>query len=162
MRRSALMITIVAIASLGLAVPVFAAAPTGDLYVDRTVVGALPFTDSVDTTEATTDADDAEAASQCGSPPTDASVWYEYTATSDAGFTVDTNGSTYSTGIIVVTGSPGSFSLVACFAGSDVVQSTSAQTYSILRFDYQGDGGGNGGILNLPIGEIPPAPVLSV
>jgi hypothetical protein len=162
MRRSALMITIVAIASLGLAVPVFAAAPTGDLYVDRTVVGAIPFAESVDTTEATTDADDTEAAAQCGAPPTDASVWYEYTATSDAGFIVDTNSSTYSTGILVMTGSPGSFSLLTCGAGSVFVSSTGGETYAILVIDYQGDGGGNGGTLNIGIDEVPPPPVLDV
>jgi len=156
------MITIVAVASLGLAVPVFAAAPTGDVYSGRTVVGALPFTDSVDTTEATTDSNDAELAAQCGGPATDASVWYEYTATSDAGFIVDTNSSTYSTGIIVATGSPGSFSLVTCNAGSSFVPSTAGETYTILVFDYQGDGGGNGGTLNIGIGEIPPPPVLDV
>ena len=162
MRRSALMITIVAIASLGLAVPVFAATPSNDLYANRTVVGAIPFAESLDTTEATTDADDSEMASQCGDPPTDASVWYEYTATSDAGFIVDTNSSTYSTGIFVATGSPGSFSLLTCNAGSVFVSTIAGETYAILVFDYQGDGGGNGGTLNIAIGEVPPPPVLDV
>jgi hypothetical protein len=162
MRRSALLITVVAIASLGLAAPVLAAAPTADLYTGRTVVGAIPFTESVDTTGATTDGDDAEAAAQCGAPPTDASVWYEYTATSDAGVIVDTNSSTYSTGVIVATGSPGTFSLVTCFAGSDVVPTTTGETYAILVFDYQADGGGNGGTLNISINAVPPPPVLDV
>ena len=121
MRRMSLLITIVALASLGLAAPVLAAAPSGDLYATRTTIATLPFSESVDTTEATTDADDVEAAADCGAPATDASVWYEYTATSDAGVIVDTNSSTYSTGVIVATGSPGTFSLVTCFAGSDVV-----------------------------------------
>jgi hypothetical protein len=162
MRRSALIITVVAMASLELALPVYAAAPSADLYANRTVVGAIPFTDSVDTTEATTDADDAEAAAPCGSPPTDASVWYEYTPSSDGGFIVDTNSSDYSTGIIVATGSPGSFNVLACNAGSVVVGSTAGETYAILVFDYQGDGGGNGGTLNVGIGELPPPPVLDV
>jgi hypothetical protein len=162
MRRSAFLITVVAIASLGLAAPVLAAAPTADLYAGRTVVGAIPFTDSVDTTDATTDADDAEANAQCGAPATDASVWYEYTATSDAGFLVDTNSSTYSTGVIVATGGPGSFNVLGCFPGSSSVPSTAGETYAILVFDYQGDGGGNGGTLNIGIGELPPPPVLDV
>jgi len=49
------------------------------------VVGAVPFTDSLDTTEATTDSDDLST-DFCGTPaplPTDASVWYEYTAAAD-------------------------------------------------------------------------------
>ena len=66
MRRSALLITIVALASLGLAVPVLAAAPSGDLYATRTAIATLPFSESVDTTEATTDANDTEVAVGCG------------------------------------------------------------------------------------------------
>jgi hypothetical protein len=159
MRRSALTITITAIASLGLAVPVFAATPSNDLYANRTVVGAIPFAESLDTTEATTDAHDTELASQCGDPPTDASVWYEYTATSDAGFIVETN-SSYTSGIFVATGSPGSFSLLTCSAGSAFVSTIAGETYAILVFDYQGDGGGNGGTLNISIDEVPPPPVL--
>jgi len=162
MRRSALLITIVALASLGLAVPVLAAAPSGDLYATRTAIATLPFSESVDTTEATTDANDTEAAVGCGAPATDASVWYEYTATSNAGFLVDTNSSTYSTGIIIATGVPGSFVLLTCGPGAVSVLSTTGQTYAILVFDYQGDGGGNGGTLNISVGEVPPPPVLDV
>ncbi len=162
MRRSALLITIVALASLGLAVPVLAAAPSGDLYSARTTIGTLPFSESIDTTEATTDASDAEAAAECGAPTTDASVWYEYTATSDAGFLVDTYTSTYSTGIVVATGGPGSFALLTCGAGEVSVPGTTGETYAILVFDYQGDGGGNGGTLNISVGEAPPPPVLDV
>ena len=51
-----------------------AVAPGNDLYGGRTVVGAVPFTDSLDTTEATTDTDLNVV---CGAPATDASVWYE-------------------------------------------------------------------------------------
>jgi hypothetical protein len=156
------MITVVAMASLGLALPVYAAAPSADLYANGTVVGAIPFSESVDTTEATTDADDLDAATECGAPATDASVWYEYTATSEAGFVVDTNSSDYSTGIIIATGGPGSFSLLACGPGSASVPTIVGETYAILVFDYQGDGGGNGGTLNIGIGEIPPPPVLDV
>jgi hypothetical protein len=162
MRRISLLITIVALASLGLAVPVLAAAPSGDLYATRTTIATLPFNESVDTTEATTDADDVAAAADCGAPATDASVWYEYTATSDAGFLVDTNSSTYSTGIIIATGVPGSFVLLTCGPGAVSVPGTTGETYAILVFDYQGDGGGNGGTLNIAVGEIPPPPVLDV
>jgi hypothetical protein len=162
MKRSALLITIVALASLGLAVPVLGAAPSGDLYATRTTIATLPFSATVDTTEATTDADDAEANAQCGAPATDASVWYEYTATSDAGFMVDTNSSTYSTGIIIATGAPGSFVVLACNAGAASVPGTTGETYAILVFDYQGDGGGNGGTLTIGVAEVPPPPVLDV
>jgi hypothetical protein len=162
MRRTALLVTIVALASMALAAPAFAAAPTGDLYANRTTIASLPFTESVDTTEATTDANDTEAVGPCGPVPTDASVWYEYTAASDAGFLVDTNSSTYSTGIVVATGSPGSFQLVTCNAGAIAVPSIPGETYAILVFDYQGDGGGNGGTLDITVADVPPPPVLDV
>jgi len=162
MRRAALLITIVALASMALAAPAFAAAPTGDLYANRTTIASLPFTQAIDTTEATTDADDAEAVAPCAPVPTDASVWYEYTATSDAGFIVDTNSSTYSTAIVVATGSPGSFDFVTCSAGSVFVPSVPGVTYAILVFDYQGDAGGNGGTLTISVADVPPPPVLDV
>lgn len=162
MQRAVLFLAMLALGSLGLATPVLAATPSNDLYAGRTVISATPFTDSIDTAEATTDADDAEANAQCGAPATDASVWYEYVATSDAGFIVDTNSSSYSTGIIVATGGPGSFAVFTCGPGSAFVSATTGETYAILVFDYQGDGGGNGGTLNIRIGDVPPPPVLDV
>ena len=60
MKRIAMLVGLTAILNLALISPVLAAAPTNDTYTGRTVIGSLPFTDTVDTTEATTDADDAE------------------------------------------------------------------------------------------------------
>jgi hypothetical protein len=55
-----------------------------EVYGGRTVVGAIPFTDSLDTTEATTDSNDSNDSNvACGAPATDASVWYEVTADRD-------------------------------------------------------------------------------
>jgi hypothetical protein len=162
MRRIALLITIVALASLGLAVPVLAAAPSNDLYVARTAIDTLPFIESIDTTEATTDADDAEANAQCGAPATDASVWYEYTATSDAGFVAQTNNSTYAFGIIVATGSPGNFAVVGCSAFEAFVPATTGETCAILVFDFDASDGGNGGTVDIGVAEVPPPPVLDV
>lgn len=162
MKRSALLITIVALASLGLAAPVLAAAPSSDVYGGRTVIAAIPFTDTVDTTEATTDANDAEANASCGAPATDASVWYELTATSDTGLVVDTSGSDYSAGILVATGSPGSLVTIACGPQALSFATTTGETYAILVFDDQFDGAGNGGTLQFAVSETPPPPTLDV
>ena len=162
MKRAALVLTIAALASLGLATPVLAAAPGNDLYSGRTVIPAAPFTDTVDTTEATTDSDDTDVGEQCGGPPTDASVWYEHTAPADGGLIVEAWESDYSVGIIVATGSPGSLSLLTCGPGAVVFSTAAAETYSILVFDYQGDGGGNGGSLLLSLRDAPPPPELEV
>jgi len=143
--------------------PAFAVVPSNDTYAGRTPVSGLPFTQILDTTEATTDADDAELNAQCGAPATDASVWYDFTATADGGVVVNMLGSDYTAGAIVATGSPASdWSLVAC--GPDAVgfPTVAGETYTILVFDDQFDGAGNGGTLNLTIDLAPPTPTIDV
>ena len=55
MKHLAILVSFVAIASLAFATPAFAAAPTNDTYPGTVIPLPLPFSDSVDTTEATTD-----------------------------------------------------------------------------------------------------------
>jgi hypothetical protein len=147
--------TIVATGGIALA-----AVPTNDAFGGRTVVGTLPFSQSLDTSEATTDADDAALNTQCGAPVTDASVWYEVTASADGALVADVSGSSYSAGAIVATGSPSSFVVVACAPGAVAWTTTAGQTYSVLVFDDQFDGGGNGGVLDLTIDVAPPPPTV--
>jgi hypothetical protein len=146
--------------SLVLAGPVLAAAPSNDLFAGATPV-TVGFSESLDTTEATTDADDAEANADCEAPATDASVWYTLDG-ADNGVVVDVSSSSYTAGVIVVTGSPGSFGLVDCGPGAVAFFAASGETYSILAFDDQGDGGGNGGTLEINVAEIPPPPTVDV
>ena len=162
MKRLVVLISLVALTSLSFAAPVLAAAPSNDIYTGRTVIGSLPFSDSLDTTEATTDADDVEANTNCGAPATDASVWYELTATADALLLVDVSASDYSAGVIVATGSPGTFSIENCGPGGTVFFAVSGQTYAILAFDDQFDGAGNGGLLEITIDVAPPPPSVDV
>lgn len=160
MKRLGVLAILLMTGSLAFAAPVLAAAPANDTYAGRTVIGSIPFTESIDTTEATTDADDAVPG--CIPPATDASVWYEVTAASTGGLVVDVSTSTYSAGVTIATGSPGSFSLVNCGAGAVGFEATAGETYAIVVFDFQADGGGNGGTLNITVGEIPPPPVVDV
>jgi hypothetical protein len=173
--RSAVLLTVSALLLMSVG-PVYAApGPGNDTYAGRSVISSLPFSDSVNTTKATTDANDTEtdATSACGPTPTDASVWYEFTPTSDASVVIDASTSTYPVGVIVATGSPGSFSFVACgffFGGSTpkpfatggplLFSAISGETYAILAFDPQFDGGGNGGTLNISVQVAPPPPVV--
>lgn len=150
------------ILGLAVAVPAYAAPPANDTYAGRVVVAGIPFAASVDTTEATTDADDAELNAQCGAPATDASVWYELTAASDGALVVDVSNSTYSAGVLVGTGSPGSFNIVACAPGAVAFGTSAGTTYAILAIDDQFDGGGNGGTLQIAIEEIPPPPTIDI
>jgi hypothetical protein len=160
MRRLTFLIALVALSSLGLVGPVMAAAPTNDTYADRAAIGALPFHDSRDTSEATTDATDTEASAPCGAPPTDASVWYELVPGADAQLLVDSGGSDYAVGIIALAGSPGRFELLACGAGGVSVGATAGVPLTILVFDY--DGVGNGGNLELSVTIAPPPPQLDL
>jgi hypothetical protein len=163
MKRLAVIASLVTAFSLAFASPVLAQAPSNDLYPGRTLVGALPFSETLDTSEATTDAIDAEANAECDAPATDASVWYEFTATEDGAVLVDVSGSDYSAGVIVVTGSPGAFTLVTCGPVAVAFPTTAGETYAILAFDDQEDGDpANGGTLVITIGPAPPAPTVDV
>lgn len=142
--------------------PALAAPPSNDTYSGAEVIGAVPFTTSQDTTEATTDADDEELNVDCGAPAMDASVWFSYTATADGFLIADASGSDYSAGVFVATGAPGSFTVVACGPESVGWDALSGETYSILVIDDQADGEGNGGLMSLTVDVAPPAPDIDV
>lgn len=159
MQRAILSLAAVALLTVGLAAPVMAASPGNDVYAGREAIGSLPFDVSVDTTEATTDADDAEAAAACGAPFIDASVWYEFTPDVDTQVTISGLASDYSVGIIVVSGSPGSFEFQGCGVSVNLALAAGV-AYGILVFDY--DGVGNGGNLELSMSVAPAAPTVAV
>jgi hypothetical protein len=145
-----------ALASLALAGTALAAAPSNDTFANATTISSLPFSDTVDTTGATTDSDDHAAGPACGvsGGPTELhSVWYDYTPSSNQNIRIDTSGSSYGVGVAVLTGSPDSFSAVSCFLGSNQVPVLAGQTYHILVVDFSA---GTGGTLHLSVSEIPP------
>ena len=113
-----------------------AAAPVNDTLAARTVINALPFVDMTNTSEATTDADDAAG---CGGTAT---VWYEFTPTEDMTVGIDTADSSYLTGVNVFTGSPGSLVLVVCLLPPFTVPVTAGTTYFFSVADaFSGPGG---------------------
>jgi len=138
------------------------AAPTNDTYPNRTVIGAVPFAETVDTTTATTDGDDVDINATCGAPATDASVWYQLTAITDGAIIVDVGASSYSAGVLVATGGPGAWTIETCGPGAVIFPTTAGQTYAILAIDDQDDGGGNGGTLQISVTEAPPPPSIDV
>lgn len=162
MNRTALAVLSAGLLTLEMAGPVLAAPPSNDTFAGRTSVGALPFVTSVDTTEATTDADDQEWNAQCGAPSTDASVWFELSLVDDAIILIDSAGSDYSAGITVVTGSPGTLTTITCGPGSVAFEAFGGETYQVVVFDDQEDGSGNGGTLALSIDLAPPPPTVDV
>jgi hypothetical protein len=116
--------------------------PSNDRIAGATVVASLPFTATVDTTAATTDADDVQVNGTCGAPNTNNSVWYTFTAgPSDTVLAVDTTGSNFSSGVIIATGTPGALTTQACGPVSTFAPVSPGTKYYILAFDDTGSGG---------------------
>jgi hypothetical protein len=88
-RRRAALLALYASAALLMATSgvVLAAAPSNDVFGGATAA-TIGFSETLDTTEATTDSDDAQLNASCGAPATDASVWYSFDGT-DTGVIVD-------------------------------------------------------------------------
>jgi hypothetical protein len=130
-----------------------AAPPSNDTFAGATPVN-FGFSEELDTTEATTDADDAQL-NTCGAPATDASVWYAFTSPVDALMTVDVlTGSSYTPAVLVGVGTQGNLETVVC--GFGVTFAADAETtYYVLVIDPQADGGGNGGTLRITFGGGP-------
>lgn len=156
----AVLVTASLLSPVFVARPAFAAAPGNDVLSGATPI-SIGSNAMLDTTQATTDADDAAANATCGAPATDASVWYSFTSAVDGGVVVDVSGSTYSAGVLVTTGGPGSLSLVTCGARAVTFNATAGTTYNLLAIDDQFDGGGNGGTLSLSLSAAPPPPTVT-
>jgi hypothetical protein len=147
----------IALVSLMLAdrVPLaLAAPPSNDTFAGATSVD-VGFSEELDTTEATTDGDDAQLNALCGAPATDASVWYAIEG-SGTGVTVNVSPSDYSAGVLVgVVNQEGNLELVTCGPGAVAFFGEAGTTYYVLAFDDQLDGGGNGGTLRIAFTETP-------
>ncbi len=161
MRTLFKLMTVLALAfgALGFYVPAaLAAAPNNDTSAGATAV-VIGFSQILDTTQDTTDAEDTQFNAACGAPATAASVWYTITGT-DQSVIVDVSQSNYSAGVLVGVGTPGNLSPVACGPGSIAFFAAAGTTYYVLAIDDQLDGGGNGGQLNISFNPVS-APVLS-
>jgi hypothetical protein len=138
-----------------------AAPPTNDTFAGATPA-TIGFSQELDTTEATTDADDAQLNATCGAPATDASVWYAFTTAADTGVVVDVSQSSYSAGVLVGVGTPGNLTTVTCGPGTATFRAAAGTTYYVLAIDDQFDGGGNGGTLRISFNPGPPPPTLDI
>jgi hypothetical protein len=108
-----------------------AAPPSNDDFAGRTIIPSLPFTDTIDTTDATADPTDPVG---CGGPniPT---VWYEYTAETSMRVFATTVGSDHDAGINVFVGDPAdpaSLRLVNCGLPSLVFYGVPGETYYLM------------------------------
>jgi hypothetical protein len=149
-------------AALALAAPAqaFAAAPSNDTIGGATVISAVPFNETIDTSQATTDADDAAINAQCGAPATNGSVWYQLTAAESSSYLVDVSQSNFSAGVIVATGAPGQLGIVTCGPGSVAFSADPGATYFIMAFSDQTSV--TGGQLTISVTAAPPPPQVSL
>lgn len=133
------------------------AAPPGNDGFTGATPASIGFSEALDTSQATTDADDAQLNETCGAPATDASVWYTIQGT-DQNVVVNVSGSSYSAGVLIGVGSQGNLQTVACGPSAVTFFAAAGTTYYVLAIDDQFDGGGNGGSLSIAFTEIPPPP----
>lgn len=132
------------------------AQPTNDDFDDATGIDSLPFTDTVDTTAATTAPDDPDCV---GQGPT---VWYAFTPLDDTRIEANTFGSDYDTTLSVYTGMQGALDQLACNDDADgTLQSrvrfdaTAGETYFFMVGAFDS---GPGGMLEflVDVTSVPP------
>jgi len=133
--------------------PALAAPPSNDDFGSATVIGSLPFNDSVDNTEATNETDEPIF---CSSSPQ--TVWYSFTPISNAVIHVDMDGSSFSDTIFSIfeAAGPGfgGLSFLDCriFGNSLTFSVQAGTTYFIQAGNIFSGGGGD---LHLNLQEIP-------
>ena len=140
-------LALVLVALATFAAPALAAAPSNNRFANAKPV-TIGFSETLDTTKATTDAIDAQALEECGAPAIDASVWYTLKGDGSR-VLIDLRGTDYVPGFAVVTGSPGNFTFVTCDAYYGAFDSVAGATYYIMAFDSLEDGGTKGGNLHI-------------
>src|SRR5689334_21658761 len=108
-------LALVLVALAAFAAPAFAAAPSNDTLANAKPV-TLGFSETIDTTQATTDSDDKQLLKTCPASASDASVWYTIVGNGTK-VAVDVTSSNYSAGVIVATLSHGKLATVTCASG---------------------------------------------
>jgi hypothetical protein len=122
--------------------PAMAAPPANDVPGGALAV-SMGDTATQDTTEATTDADDAAFNENCGAPETGASVWYTFTPDADAKVVFDTSESSYETGLMIFKGTPTPDSLRACGPVGLGLKAHAGKTYYVMAFNDSALTGGD-------------------
>ena len=108
MKRRTIAVLLAIVAVMLMPTAAVAAPPSNDDKVDAKAVPTLPFSETLNTEEATTEADEPES---CAG---ERSVWYRITSDTDGGVVASTQGSNYSTSISVYEGSLSALTSVTC------------------------------------------------
>ena len=130
------------------------AVPANDEAASATAISAIPFADTINTTEATTNPDDPFCLSN------EQTVWYTFTPSVNMQLNANTFGSDYDTGLSLFSGTPGALTPLACnddaggtLQSSLIFEAQAGTTYFFLVESYPGAGGGN---LIFNLQEAPP------
>jgi Ca2+-binding RTX toxin-like protein len=119
------------------------APPGNDNFGNRTIIGSLPFSETVSTVEATTES--GEPTSPCA--PVGKTVWYQYSPPSDMVLGANANNSDFDAVVTIWTGSDLS-TLTAGACGDDppnvVFKALAGTTYLIQVGGFDGAGGSLG------------------
>ncbi|HKW65252.1 MAG TPA: hypothetical protein VJN89_22055, partial [Candidatus Acidoferrum sp.] len=150
------------------------AAPANDPFASPTNIASAPFSTTENTILATPNTGATDPTPSCA--PAGAasggmanSVWFSYTPSSNGTISTDTLTSPYDTILTVVTGSPGSFTQIACNdnASAGIAQSqvsfaaTSGTHYFFMISSVLGDGGTTSFHLNFTASVGNPVPTLT-
>jgi hypothetical protein len=164
LRRRKARVLLAALAAMALALPIttpaLAQAPSNDDFDSATTVTEpLPYTNSENTADATTAADDPDCV---GNGHT---VWYAYTPANTADVVANTFGSDYDTTLSAYTGARGALTQIACNDDSGSLQSRIAFTASAGVTYYLMVGSffdSPGGSLQFTLELLPPPLVLGL
>lgn len=154
----ALVMLLLLVPALAVVPTAVAAPPPNDDFGTATIIPSLPYTNTTNTTQATTAADDPT----CGGLGRDRSVWYNFTATSDVVVRVNTTGSNYHTIIGIFRGPRGAFTSSVCandpVGGGETNVSLSVPAGVSVHIMIATPTGGTGGNLTVNVGVAPPPP----
>jgi hypothetical protein len=123
------------------------AVPANDEFANAVAISTLPFTDNLNTSEATAVGDPANDCLVDGH-----TVWYQFTPSVDMRLNANTFGSDYDTGIAVYTGTPPNLTQITCnddaitgqFVQSNVnFDAAAGTTYYFMVGSCCGSDGGN-------------------
>jgi hypothetical protein len=162
-RTRSLLSVIAAAALMALYVtPVAADAPGNDSIRSPIVIGSIPYTNSQNTSEATSSATDPGACLDPSVGRDSATVWYSYAATTSGPLGATTFGSDYDTTLYVGTLKGSRLQVVACGDDSRTLQSTArfdavaGTTYFFMvgRSVFDSGGPGTTLVFNLDVGPV--------
>lgn len=131
-------------------VPVSADPPSNDDFASATVVTEpLPFTDSINTSEATTAADDPSCTGN-------ATVWYQFTPSEDMVITANTFGSDYTTTVSAWVLAGDDLNQVECWIDEVLLTVTAGVTYYFVVATHDDEEPPFGGNLIFSVNDVPP------